>query len=360
MDSESKASVDRPIRRDLLVLRRTIHDLMNRALEEEEAHCPDDAREAWLNRKSVRGQLFLCLVRLEAFSDQEEARAPDGRLLGIDHSETVQVSVFRSCMLNAARLVRSRYGGAPLKGVRRRINSADVSELEHAFQAAREALVGKDHARNKRMRVQHAKNAFSIQGYVRSLLGDTAVGDVECFELSLNAQQRDTLASIGVEGFTAVAPIRFPQDYIADFARVSGFVALLKKVWPDAIRGHLVKLLQHTERFPVCLLVLFWSANARLERVDIHRAWKQHLFGRESDLNAHYHAPGLYHVKQFSANPSERETREAEVEAWVQRYFIDDLQYQRLALPSRRRSWSRGVLPRDIARVARIDKNTSR
>ena len=147
-----------------------------------------------------------------------------------------------------------------------------------------------------------------------------------------------------LQDLSILRELPFPANYLNHFEHVSAFAATLKKKLNREVVGHLVKLTGVNPSDPQCILLLFITQqacqNIVLLRAHVKFIWADYVLGtKDKNRRSFSFAPGLTINSLIELSESLKQWQATS--NLVERVFIQELQYQRLRLPARRRSWGK-------------------
>lgn len=281
---------------------------------------------------ALGARLLLCA---DLFDEYLGSLAPLDWNDGHIYLHSAYVNLFRATVIVAVDKVRLRQGLDYVDG--RRLEKADVELLNRAAQAALRWISRPNSCQvNRRLYVEWKKTERSIHQYIDGLSSKTSQAVTVLVKLDTHQGYLYAPKEPLPELYQAVGP------YVELFKIAASFIAQLKKVFPEALLGYLVKVTQSKEGKPQCV-VLFSFAFASGPA-----SWETLLQAFEVDFNnkrvrklsppIRLDVMDLTEILKKQPGPYVNHVR-----TLVNDFFVKELRYRRLNLPMKRRSWSRAA-----------------
>lgn len=333
---------------DCLTLRKSIHTYMSLANEVPGLHFNWSAETHSAELSALGKRLIACLdlyrKQLLGLNSEEDVERPWNSDMYV---ESANVRIFRKTLVQVANGIRKKHNSEYLSNIDLRAD--EIEALQRSVEGAL-VLMKRPSARriNKRLYDEMFKTNRSIQNFLAEVEKNNSRFGVLPLSLSFSSEQRFRLPR-DFPGLKGLPKGSFPANYLDHFERASAFVSVLKKELNREVIGHLVKLTGANPSDPRCLVLLIISdqACAKLDllKAQVESIWADHVLGMKEDFRSIPFAPGIKINALIKISGSLQKS--ASLSLWVDKVFIQELKYQRLRLPERRRSWAKSKLSSD-------------
>ncbi len=257
------------------------------------------------------------------------------------YAESANVRIFRKVLVRTADEIRKKHRSEFLSNIQ--LRREEVEALQRSMQGAL-ALTNRPRARrlNKRLYDEMFKTKRSIQDCLPKIKNTYPRFGVLPLILSFSSEERFRLLSM-LPDLNILRVLPFPTNYLNHFEHVSAFASTLKKELNREVVGHLVKLTGVSQSDPQCILLLFITQqaceNIALLQAHVKFIWADHVLGtKDKNLRDVSFVSGIKINSLIEISSSKESDTFSN---WVESVLIQELKYQRLRLPARRRSWGK-------------------
>lgn len=266
------------------------------------------------------------------------------------YQESPHVRVFRRTLFfNANRIMQQR--GHNSFAACGNFTQEEVQNLQNGLTAAL-SLMGRPRIRraNKRLYDEMFKTKASILSYLTYVRQRYQQLYALPVEIKISEDSRNTSNDFGSLEFVKHKRHAFPGSYLEDLERASRFIKKFDAASNGNLVGYLIKLIQHPDGSPCCRVLLFLKCESGNGLSDtellLHQVWSDLALGTLDSSDAKYHwASGLHVYRKKCKNLEATAKPELKkFDDFVLSAFVEDLTYQRLRLPARRRSWGKGQM----------------
>ncbi|MES2024167.1 MAG: hypothetical protein V4448_01290 [Pseudomonadota bacterium] len=260
------------------------------------------------------------------------------------YAESANVRIFRKVLVRAADDIRKKHRAEYACLSNTQLRREEVEALQRSMQGAL-ALMNRPRARrlNKRLYDEMFKTKRSIQECLPKIKNIHPRFGVLPLILSFSSEERFRLLSM-LPDLNILRVLPFPANYLNHFEHVSAFVSTLKTELNREVVGHLIKLTGVNPSDPRCILLLCITQqacqNIALLQARIKFIWADHVLGtKDKNLRDVSFVSGIKINSLIEVSKSSKESNT--FANLVESVFIQELKYQRLRLPARRRSWGK-------------------
>lgn len=257
------------------------------------------------------------------------------------YAESANVRIFRKVLARTADEIRKKHCSEFLSNTQ--LRREEVEALQRSMQGAL-ALMNRPRARrlNKRLYDEMFKTKRSIQECLPKIKNTYPRFGVLPLILSFSSEERFRLLSM-LPDLNILRGLPFPANYLNHFEHVSAFASTLKKELNREVVGHLVKLTGVNPSDPQCILLLCITQqacqNIALLQAHVKFIWADHVLGtKDKNLRDVSFVSGIKINSLIEISSSKESDTFSNL---VESVLIQELKYQRLRLPARRRSWGK-------------------